>query len=765
MKSKKYLSILLFGLFLGSLAPVQTIMAAAKVAPKVAENQDKEAAINSAFANGDVNTLKKLGVRDSMLRLRIKYPTAARELDENAIKEIESIIGYTFQNKDLLIQALTAQAKNPNQNYVGLKYLGNAILESIITEMLVENYPNAAYEGEFARMRETLVNHEPMAALCVYLGLHEYIQDMAKEIPISTLSDTIEFLIYAVYKDANYKIAREFVLKFFLPMIKDREQMRMGSTIIDLAKRDLKIAISYDSTSPYIVKLNRYPEASKVVIPHSRYAKADQTGKDNPPRLASYLAQREFIETALPVQYKKQLVRLAIDDDYQPLDIKLSPQEEQISGVALSAASTSGSSSQLPEPPAKPARVKKYSKEESKLEQRQEEKKKYAQQAPLKKSNNASNAGLNTKAQQPISKSKSIQKSNIPSNSQSSSSKSTVIAKAEIPKKQAPNLQQKKVAGGLTEKQIARIDTAFEDGQVNVLKSLNVKNSMLHLRMKYQIPGKKLSASAIEEIENIIGYTFENKDLLRQALTSRTKNPHRNYEAFEFLGDKILDATIAKMLHENYPKAQEGQLSRMRDALVSQEPLAALCVYLGLHEYLQDTVKEIPISTLCDIIESLIGVLDKDGGQEITESFILRFFLPMIADRQPSMTQDIIQQATTDLGIDISYDPITSYLDNIKKYKKGSNKTINPRMCKSSPSANTKTDPKRLACYLADRDFIKTQLPNQYKKRLVRLAIDADYQPLEESSDEDFDEESSDNEYSNEDSDQESDEYYDEYYK
>ncbi|QQR49815.1 hypothetical protein IPF37_03165 [bacterium] len=297
----------------------------------------------------------------------------------------------------------------------------------------------------------------------------------------------------------------------------------------------------------------------------------------------------------------------------------------------------------------------------------------------------------------------------------------TITAAAHAAQKQYPIIQK------------TPTDQAFEDGDIDslveLLGNLDINKTMFHLRMKYQIPGRELDAHAIKEIESIIGYTFKKKSRLIQALTSELKNPEKNYEAFEFVGDAILEKIIAEMLLTSYENPTPAQLTQMRCALVSQEPIAALCVKLGLHDYVQDTKSVIPISTLCDIIESLICALYKDGGPETAQNFVLRFFLPMIKDRCPAMMDRIIQQAKKELDIDVSYEHSSHYLRDVQPAPKGVLPQIGQRQSKSKK--DTKEDPMRLACYLAEKEFIETSLPSEYQKKLVRLATDPDYQPAE----------------------------------
>ena len=78
-----------------------------------------------------------------------------------------------------------------------------------------------------------------------------------------------------------------------------------------------------------------------------------------------------------------------------------------------------------------------------------------------------------------------------------------------------------------------------------------------------------LKQQAHRAIQKRLGYEFRNMELLQQALTHRSYNAKHN-ERFEFVGDSILNYSVARMLFDAFPKLSEGELSRMRAALVNE---------------------------------------------------------------------------------------------------------------------------------------------------------------------------------------------------
>jgi ribonuclease-3 len=132
-----------------------------------------------------------------------------------------------------------------------------------------------------------------------------------------------------------------------------------------------------------------------------------------------------------------------------------------------------------------------------------------------------------------------------------------------------------------------------------------------------------------------LGYRFTQPQLLQRALTHRSYSAAHN-ERLEFLGDSVLNCTIAKYLFENYPDSPEGDLSRLRSNLVNQQTLAILAQQLNLGEHLllgdgeRKTAGARRPSILADGLEAVFGavVLDKDFSA--AENVILGLYVPFI---------------------------------------------------------------------------------------------------------------------------------------
>jgi len=90
-----------------------------------------------------------------------------------------------------------------------------------------------------------------------------------------------------------------------------------------------------------------------------------------------------------------------------------------------------------------------------------------------------------------------------------------------------------------------------------------------------------LKQQAHTAIQNKLGYHFKDTALLQQALTHRSYHA-KNNERFEFVGDSILNYTVAKMLFDAFPKLTEGELSRLRASLVNEGVLAEIALEMNV---------------------------------------------------------------------------------------------------------------------------------------------------------------------------------------
>lgn len=142
------------------------------------------------------------------------------------IAELEQKIGTNFKNKDLLLQALTHRSYlNENNRWhldhnERLEFLGDAVLELVVTEFLFNNYSEP--EGELTNWRAALVNADMLAKISKEIDLNDYIllsRGEARDTGRARqyiLANALEALIGAIYLDQGYETSKEFVAKFIL---------------------------------------------------------------------------------------------------------------------------------------------------------------------------------------------------------------------------------------------------------------------------------------------------------------------------------------------------------------------------------------------------------------------------------------------------------------------------------------------------------------------------------------------------------------------
>ncbi len=142
-------------------------------------------------------------------------------------KEVENQIKYTFKNKNLLKRALThrSSVKDKKLSNERLEFLGDAVLELVVTEFLINNYP-AIDEGKLSKIRAASVNTQALSKIARKLNLSKYIivgKSEKKEGIVnndSILEDTFEAIVGAIYLDRGLEKARKFIELHLVDTIK-----------------------------------------------------------------------------------------------------------------------------------------------------------------------------------------------------------------------------------------------------------------------------------------------------------------------------------------------------------------------------------------------------------------------------------------------------------------------------------------------------------------------------------------------------------------
>ncbi|HBI45022.1 MAG TPA: ribonuclease III [Planctomycetales bacterium] len=145
-------------------------------------------------------------------------------------------------------------------------------------------------------------------------------------------------------------------------------------------------------------------------------------------------------------------------------------------------------------------------------------------------------------------------------------------------------------------------------------------------------------AEILEECQNTIGYTFNQPELLRAALTHASGANTRlaSNERLEFLGDSVLGLVTVEQVYLRFPELQEGDLTKIKSAVVSRRTCARfskemnLGAFMFLGRGMNSHAGKVPANLLADVYESLVGAIFLDGGYEAAKPFILRHLAPEI---------------------------------------------------------------------------------------------------------------------------------------
>ncbi len=134
----------------------------------------------------------------------------------------------------------------------------------------------------------------------------------------------------------------------------------------------------------------------------------------------------------------------------------------------------------------------------------------------------------------------------------------------------------------------------------------------------------------LSKLEKRIAYSFNDKQLIIEALTHKSYKKPYNNERLEFLGDAVLDLIVGEYLFKIFPKSDEGMLSKIRASLVSEGGFARLAIELDLGSYLFLSMAEennkgrSKNSLLSNAFEALTGALYLEAGLEKTREITIK---------------------------------------------------------------------------------------------------------------------------------------------
>ncbi len=168
-----------------------------------------------------------------------------------------------------------------------------------------------------------------------------------------------------------------------------------------------------------------------------------------------------------------------------------------------------------------------------------------------------------------------------------------------------------------------------------------------------------LTAEVIDKIQDTIGYTFKNKDLLYKAFTHSSyanQNGLESYERLEFLGDSVVGMIVAEALYLTFPDEDEGFLTKVKSKIVNADALGNKIKSMGLMQYMLTADNNVAhevgksLKMNCDLFEAIVGAIMLDSGLAASKAFII------------DKLSDIIKQASSNM------DTITDYKSRLLEW-------------------------------------------------------------------------------------------------
>ena len=217
----------------------------------------------------------------------------------------------------------------------------------------------------------------------------------------------------------------------------------------------------------------------------------------------------------------------------------------------------------------------------------------------------------------------------------------------------------------------------------------------------------------INKLENLIGYSFKDKNLLLLALT-HTSYANENHqdktfhnERLEFLGDAVLELVSSEFFYNKFPNMAEGEMTKNRASMVCEPTLAFCARQFGLEGFIRLGKGEDMTggrgrdSIVSDALEALIGAIYLDGGFASAKEFILHFVLNDMEHKRffydsKTILQEKIQ---SELGVEPVYELISETgPDHVKRFNM--RVRVNSRVL-GEGTGRTKKSAQQMAAYNA----------------------------------------------------------------
>lgn len=229
--------------------------------------------------------------------------------EQKKLAGLEKAIGYFFRDKNLFKRALTHKSFANEKRLSALEqnerleFLGDAVMELVVSDLLMTRFFPRASEGELSKMRASLVNETSLAELARTLGLGDFLflgrgedqcQGREKD---SLLSDAFEALLGAIYLDSDYEAVFKIIEKHFGPVL----------------QRSVKEDINRD----FKTRLQEEAQGMFKVAP--RYVLVSESGPDHDKVFEVNLILREEVYGRGQGKSKKQAEQMAAQEALEKL--------------------------------------------------------------------------------------------------------------------------------------------------------------------------------------------------------------------------------------------------------------------------------------------------------------------------------------------------------------------------------------------------------------------------------------------------------------
>jgi ribonuclease-3 len=147
-------------------------------------------------------------------------------------------------------------------------------------------------------------------------------------------------------------------------------------------------------------------------------------------------------------------------------------------------------------------------------------------------------------------------------------------------------------------------------------------------------------------------YEFNNSLLIEEALTHSSSDLNYNNERLEFLGDRVLGLVVAKILLDEFPLDNEGDIGRRFSQLVMGDTLTDIAYRIGLDKLIILRGVKVNNNIMADTMEAVIASLYLDGGFSVAEKFIYKYWEPLVKmlDVPPKDSKTTLQELSQSKG-------------------------------------------------------------------------------------------------------------------